>query len=86
MGVGGQRPAPTSLMLGKTRYPLCKGSGGPQEQSGWVWKVSATPGLDPRTAQPVRFVQMKGMDWINVAQDMDRWRALVNAVMNLRVP
>jgi len=27
-----------------------------------------------------------GMDWIDVAQDMDRWRALVNAVMKLRVP
>ena len=26
-----------------------------------------------------------GMDWIDVAQDTDRWRALVNAVMNLRV-
>jgi hypothetical protein len=27
-----------------------------------------------------------GVDWIDMAQDRDRWRALVNAVMNLRVP
>jgi len=27
-----------------------------------------------------------GMDWIMLAEDRDRWRALVSAVMNLRVP
>ena len=28
----------------------------------------------------------EGMDWIDLAKDRDRWRALVNAIMNLRVP
>jgi hypothetical protein len=27
-----------------------------------------------------------GVDWIGLARDRDKWRALVNAVMNLRVP
>ena len=31
-------------------------------------------------------VESGGMDWINLAQDRYRWRALVNAVMNLQVP
>jgi hypothetical protein len=31
-------------------------------------------------------VGWRGMDWIDMAQDRDRWRAVVNAVMNLQVP
>jgi hypothetical protein len=27
-----------------------------------------------------------GMDWVHLAQKRDRWRALVNTIMNLRVP
>jgi len=30
-------------------------------------------------------VKFAGMDWIDLAQERDRWRALVNAVMNLQV-
>jgi hypothetical protein len=31
-------------------------------------------------------VGWRGMDWTDLAHDRDRWRALVNAVMKLRVP
>jgi hypothetical protein len=33
----------------------------------------------------LREIGWGGMDWIDLAQDMDQWRALVNTVMNLRV-
>jgi hypothetical protein len=34
----------------------------------------------------LRETGLSGMDWIDLAQDRDQWRALVNTVMNLRVP
>jgi hypothetical protein len=33
----------------------------------------------------VREVLWGGIDWIDLAEDRDRWRAVVNAIMNLRV-
>ena len=34
----------------------------------------------------VKYVLCGYMDWIGLAQDRDRWRTLVSAVMNIRVP
>jgi hypothetical protein len=34
----------------------------------------------------LREIEWDSMDWIELAQDRDQWRALVNTVMNLRVP
>jgi hypothetical protein len=31
-------------------------------------------------------IEWDGVDWIDMAQDRDSWRALVNTVLNLRVP
>jgi hypothetical protein len=34
----------------------------------------------------LREIEWGGMDWIDLSQDRDRWRALVKTVINLRVP
>jgi hypothetical protein len=34
----------------------------------------------------LREIEWDGMDWTDLAKDRDQWRALVNTVMNLRVP
>jgi hypothetical protein len=33
----------------------------------------------------IREIDLRGVDWVRLAQDRDRWRAVVSAVMNLRV-
>ena len=42
--------------------------------------------LDDIIQMHLQVVGWEGKDWINPAQDRERWRALENAVMNLRVP
>jgi hypothetical protein len=45
------------------------------------------PGVDGRIILKWIFKKWDGgMDWIDMAQDRDRWQAVVNAVMNLCVP
>jgi hypothetical protein len=45
------------------------------------------PGVDGRIILKLIFKKWDGsMDWIELTQDRDRWRALVNAIINLRVP
>jgi len=46
-------PRPLFIPRGKTRYPLYRRLGGPQDRSGQVRKISPTQGFDPRPAQPV---------------------------------
>jgi hypothetical protein len=36
--------------------------------------------------EDLREIGCDGMDWVDVAKDRDKWRALVNTVMNLWVP
>ena len=53
MGEGSASRPGRTLPPGKTRYPLYRRLGRPQDRSGQVRKISPPPGIDPRTVQPV---------------------------------
>jgi hypothetical protein len=57
--------------------------GNPTERGHW-----GDPGVDGRVIFGWIFKKwdVGGMDWIELAQGRDRWRAIVNVIMKLRVP
>jgi hypothetical protein len=50
--VVGQHYTPANLPSGKSGYPLYRKLSGPQGRSGWVQKISPSPGFGPRTIYP----------------------------------
>jgi hypothetical protein len=67
------------------------------ERRGSYWALVGKPEGSRRLERPrrrwednikmdLREVGWGGMEWINLAQDRDRWWALVSAVINLRLP
>jgi hypothetical protein len=50
------------------------------------WRVGGRRRWEDNIKMDLQEMGCGGMDWIELAQNRDRWRALVNVVMNLWVP
>jgi hypothetical protein len=68
----GERRGVCRVLVGKPEGNI------PLGKPGHIWDDNITMDLQE--------VGCEGLNWIELAQDRDRLRALVNAVMNLRVP
>jgi hypothetical protein len=74
-------PVPDPPLLRKS------GSAGNRTQDLWICKPSFVfQNKEIRLKMYLREIGCGGMDWINLAQDRDQGRALMNTVMNLQVP
>jgi hypothetical protein len=89
--------SPSVVWVIKSRRVMCAGQvvrmgEGRGVYRGLVWKPDGeTPLGRPRRRwegsikMDLQEVECKCLDWISLSQDRDRWRAIVNAVMNIRV-
>jgi hypothetical protein len=80
-GVGGQHHAPAALPLGKTRYPLYRRLGGPQDRSGRVRKISPPTGIRSPD-RPVRSQSLYRLSYPGLHSFMNQ-RSLDSAVSPL---
>jgi hypothetical protein len=52
----------------------------------WFGLQKEGDNLEDNIKMDLEEMGFEDLDWIHLAQDRDRWRALVNTVMSLRVP
>jgi hypothetical protein len=72
-----------SLPPGKTRYPLYRRLGGPQDRSGQVRKILPPLGFDPRTVQPVasRYTDCATRPTLVIQDDCIYWFSYYNCLL-----
>jgi len=90
--------SPNIVRVIKSRRMRWAGHVARMGERGWVYRVLVgkpegnrplgipRPRWEDNIEMDLQEVGCGRMDWIDLAEDRDRWRAFVNAVMNLRVP